>query len=206
VSFDAVFFDMGGVIVTGPFAGFTRYERAHGLPDDLLRTLNATNSDANAWACYERGEIGRDEFCRRYEAEASQRGYRIDAAAVLASMASERVEPMIELIWRLHGRFKLGLITNNLNPMDRHQSLISDVLSAFDAIIESSIEGVRKPDAAIYALACRRLSVEPAGAVFLDDLGVNLKPAKAMGMHTIKVTDPVAAATELAALLLSPDQ
>ena len=201
VLFDAVLFDMGGVLVTGPFTGFSRYELDNGLPADTIRTINATNADANAWARYERGEIDRDEFCRAYTGEAAALGFRVDAGAVLGCMKSERVAEMIELVGRLRGRFKLGMITNNLHPMNRADSLIADVLESFDVIVESSVEGVRKPDPAIYRRACERLGVAPGRCVFLDDLGVNLKPARAIGMTTIKVVDPVAAAGDLAALL-----
>jgi len=202
VLFDAVLFDMGGVLVTGPFAGFARYEREHDLPTDTIRSINSTNADVNGWARYERGEIGRDEFCRVYTLEAAALGFRVDAEAVLTCMKSEPVDEMIDLVERLHGRFKLGMITNNLHPMDRADSMIADVLGHFDVIVESSVEGVRKPDPAIYQRACERLAVTADRCVFLDDLGVNIKPARAMGMTTIKVIDPVAAAGELAALLL----
>jgi putative hydrolase of the HAD superfamily len=201
VLFDAILFDMGGVLVTGPFAGFARYEREHGLPVDTIRTINATNADVNGWARFERGEIDRDEFCRVYTLEAAELGFRVDPDAVLLCMKSEPVAEMIELVGRLQGRLKLGMITNNLHPMNRAGSMIADALSVFDVIVESSVEGVRKPDPAIYHLACERLAVTPDRCVFLDDLGVNLKPARAMGMTTMKVVDPVAAAADLAALL-----
>jgi putative hydrolase of the HAD superfamily len=201
VQFDAVLFDMGGVLVTGPFAGFARYEIEHSLPADTIRTINATNADSNGWARYERGEIDRDEFCRVYTLEAAALGFRVDADAVLMCMKSERVPEMIELMGRLQGRLKLGMITNNLHPMNRADSLIADLLDAFDVVVESSVEGVRKPDPAIYRLACERLAVTADRCVFLDDLGVNLKPARALGMTTIKVIDPAVAAGELATLL-----
>ena len=201
VRFDAVLFDMGGVLVTGPFSGFARYERDNRLPIDTIRTINATNPDTNGWARYERGEIDRAEFCRVYTLEAAALGFEVDADAVLTCMKSERVAEMIELVGRLRGRLKLGMITNNLQPMNRADSMLADVLDLFDAIVESSVEGVRKPDPAIYERACARLGVTADRCVFLDDLGVNLKPARAMGMTTIKVVDPVAAAVELAELL-----
>jgi putative hydrolase of the HAD superfamily len=203
VEFEAVLFDMGGVLVTGPFEGFARYERENRLPVDTIRTINATNPDANGWARYERGEIDRDEFCRVYTDEAASLGFVVDADAVLSCMKSERVTEMMDLVARLEGRIKLGMITNNLQPMKREESLLADVLELFDVIIESSVEGVRKPDPEIYERACARLGVSADRCVFLDDLGVNLKPARAMGMTTIKVIDPVAAAQELAAMLAS---
>jgi putative hydrolase of the HAD superfamily len=202
VGIEAVLFDMGGVLVTGPFEGFARYERENGLPVDAIRTINSTNPDTNSWARYERGEIDRAEFCAVYAAEAAALGFTVDAEAVLSCMKSERVAEMIDVVGRLHGRVKLALITNNLQPMKREESLLADVLEHFDVIVESSIEGVRKPDPAIYERTCERLGVPAPHCVFLDDLGVNLKPARAMGMTTIKVVDPVAAAHELASLVL----
>ena len=196
---------MGGVLVTGPFAGFARYERDNGLPVDTIRSINATNPDTNGWARYERGEIDRGEFCRVYTLEAAGLGFDVDAEAVLGCMKSERVVEMIELVGQLHGRLKMAMITNNLQPMNRADSMLADVFDLFDAIVESSVEGVRKPDPAIYERACRRLGVTADRCVFLDDLGVNLKPARAMGMTTIKVIDPVAAAVELAMLLDAAD-
>jgi len=62
-----------------------------------------------------------------------------------------------------------------------------DVLDLFDHVIESSKLGIRKPDPRIYEIMCETLSVDPARCVYLDDLGINLKPARAMGMATIKV-------------------
>ncbi len=198
---EAVLFDLGGVIVSSPFHGFAAYERRVGLAPDTIRRLNATDPDTNAWARYERGEIDRSEFVRRFEAEAAATGVTLDAEAVLASMRGERVEEMVAVIERLRHRVPLGLITNNLAPMDRAASSVADVLDWFTVIVESSVEGVRKPDPAIYRLACERLGASPERCVFLDDLGVNLKPARSLGMRTIKVVDPVVAAGELARLL-----
>ena len=70
-------------------------------------------------------------------------------------------------------------------------------MSLFDVVLESSKIGVRKPEPRIYELACEALEVEPADCVFLDDLGINLKPARAMGMTTIKVVEPGDALAEL---------
>lgn len=198
--FAAVLFDMGGVILTGPFAGFARYEHEAGLPPDTIRRINATNPDTNAWAHYERGAIDRVEFGRRFEAEALALGYRVDAEAVLASMGGTPVHEMMALIPLLAERYKLAMITNNLHPIDWSASAIASVIPAFTAIVESSVVGLRKPDTAIYELACARLEVPADRCIFLDDLGINLKPARALGMTTIKVIDPVVAAAELAAL------
>jgi putative hydrolase of the HAD superfamily len=71
------------------------------------------------------------------------------------------------------------------------------VAGLFEFVLESSKVGVRKPEPAIYLMACERLGVRPEETVFLDDLGINLKPARALGMATIKVDDPDRALAEL---------
>jgi putative hydrolase of the HAD superfamily len=194
----ATLWDFGGVVVTGPFEAFSFYERAHGLPDGFIRSVNATNPDTNAWAGLERGEIDRDEFVRRFEAEARAAGATVDAAAVLGLLAGQLRPTMVEALRRCHERLRTALVTNNF-VTENPRTELAAVLALFDVVVESSRTGLRKPDPAIYQLACRRLGVEPPEVVFLDDLGVNLKPARQMGMTTIKVVDPDAALAELEA-------
>jgi putative hydrolase of the HAD superfamily len=197
----AALFDFGGVITTSPFDAFARYERARGLPDDFIRTLNATNPDQNAWAHLERNHIDMDVFCDRYEAEARTAGHEIDAREVLASLAGEFRPAVVEAIKRCRAKITTGCITNNVAPMSEREGWAGQVTldELFDVVIESSKVGFRKPDPKIYELACDAMGVEPAEVVFLDDLGVNLKPAAAMGMTTIKVVDPDVALAELEA-------
>ena len=198
---EAVLFDMGGVIVSGPWEGFVAYERANGLPEGLIRRINSTDPDSNAWAQMERGEIGLEEFAVAFEAEAAALGYRVDGMAVLNGLGGEMLPSMVEAVRRCSERLKTGLLTNNYAPMEASErsAEIAEVLGCFDVVIESSVVGVRKPDPAFYAMACEALEVEPSGCVFLDDLGVNLKPARAMGMTTIKVVEPEEALAELEA-------
>jgi putative hydrolase of the HAD superfamily len=198
----AVIFDFGGVILTSPFEAFARYERANGLPDGFLRRLNATDPDTNAWARLERNEVDWAGFADLYEAEARAAGHEIDGRAVLALLAGEVRPVMVEALRRCHDRLKTALLTNNfVVPGARGEALpegaMEGLADLFDVVIESSKVGVRKPDTAIYELVCRELGIEPSEAVFLDDLGGNLKPARAMGMTTIKVDDPDGALAEL---------
>jgi putative hydrolase of the HAD superfamily len=194
----AVLFDLGGVVFDSPLDGFTRYEVEVGLPRDFIRTLNATNSDTNAWARFERGELDVDAFCEAFEAEASAAGHRVDARRVLESLKGAVRPVMVEALQRLHdAEFKLAAVTNNVAPMARTEPEEFALLDVFDAVIESSVAGVRKPEPAFYQLALDALGVEPQECVYLDDLGVNLKPARAMGMTTIKVHDPHSALAEL---------
>jgi putative hydrolase of the HAD superfamily len=199
----AVIFDFGGVILTSPFEAFAHYEADNGLPDGFIRGLNATNPDTNAWARLERSEVDLAGFAELFEAEALAAGHRVDGRTILSLLGGELRPEMVEALRRCHDRLKTALLTNNFVAVDpdrdgsRPAGPMGEVLGHFDVIVESSRTGLRKPDPEIYRLVCDELSVEPDEAVFLDDLGVNLKPARAMGMTTIKVTDPDAAIADL---------
>jgi putative hydrolase of the HAD superfamily len=201
----AALFDFGGVISTSPFEAFTRYEVENGLPENFLRGLNSTNPDTNAWARHERNELTFDKFCDAYEAEARTAGHRIDAREVIGCLSGDIRPEMVEAIQRCHERLRTGLITNNMSPMGQgDDSAVSFIHELFDVIIESSIVGVRKPDQRIYEITCEQLGVRADEIVFLDDLGVNLKPAAQMGMTTIKVVDADKAIAELSAVVGFP--
>jgi putative hydrolase of the HAD superfamily len=204
----AALFDFGGVISTSPFEAFTRYEVEHGLPADFVRGLNATNPDTNAWARHERNELTFDEFCDAYEEEARLAGHAIDAREVIGCLAGDLRPEMLQAIRRCHERLRTGLITNNMASLtegdEGNDTMLTVVDGLFDVIIESSKAGVRKPDPRIYEMACEELGVPPSAIVFLDDLGVNLKPAAAMGMTTIKVVDADKAIAELEAAVGFP--
>lgn len=197
----AVLFDFGGVILSSPFEAFAAYERDHGLPPDFIRTLNATNPDRNAWAQLERSTVTFDEFCDLFEAEARAAGHEIDARDVVALLRGQLRPEMVEAVRRCQQKLKTGLLTNNFSPQGERGEHGEDVMSLFDVVVESSKVGVRKPDPRFYEIACDLLEISPEQAVFLDDLGVNLKPAREMGMTTIKVVDPDEALRELATVL-----
>lgn len=196
VSIAAVLFDFGGVITTSPFEAFTRYESEHGLPPDFLRRVNATDPDANAWARLERNQIDLAGFDVAFGEESERLGHRVRGSDVLGLLSGDLRPDVVRAVEVISNRLKTGLLTNNVVGMDP-SGAIADVISHFDVVIESSVVGVRKPDPAFYELACERLAIEPSEAVFLDDLGINLKPARALGMQTIKVTDPTIALSEL---------
>jgi putative hydrolase of the HAD superfamily len=197
----AVLFDIGGVLVASPFTGFAAYEASIGLPAGSIRRLNATNPDHNAWSHYERGAMSLDAFCHAFEAEAAALGLSLDARSVLASMRGGVIPAMVAALERVHATHRTALLTNNLAPMDRSSDLARALLPHVDAVIESAVVGARKPEPAFYLMACEALGVEPADCVFLDDLGVNCKAARQLGMRTIKVVDPEAALDELEAIL-----
>lgn len=203
MSVKAVLWDFGGVILSSPFEAFAHYERANGLPDGFLRKVNSLNHHDNAWAKLERNEVGFEQFCSLFEAEALELGHKVDAAAVVALLRGDVRPEMVEAVRRCKERCKTALITNNFVSPEGGVGL-DEVLRLFDVIIESSKAGVRKPDPRVYRMACDALEVEPHEAVFLDDLGINLKPAREMGMHTIKVVDPADALAQLEAVVGFP--
>lgn len=196
----AVLFDFGGVILTSPFDGFADYERRAGLPEGTIRSLNATNADGNAWARLERSEVGIDEFVQLFEREAQAAGYELSGAEVIECLRGEVRPEMVLAVRRLKSHFAIGLLTNNFltgSPDWSAGGSFHELVDLFDVVVESSRVGVRKPERRFYELALEELDIAADEAVFLDDLGVNLKPARAMGMTTIKVGDPAVALAEL---------
>lgn len=205
----AAFFDFGGVILSSPFEAFNSFEDRNGLPRDFIRTINATNPDANAWAHFERNDVPFDEFCDLFEAEAQALGQELSAREVMPLLAGQIRPEMVKALRRCGERFKTACLTNNVVgfndfPERSRATGRDEVLALFDAIIESSKVGCRKPDPRFYEIACETLGIQPNEAVFLDDLGVNLKPAKELGMRTIKVTEPSLALAELEAIVGFP--
>jgi putative hydrolase of the HAD superfamily len=210
----AALFDFGGVILSSPFDAFAAYEREHGLPDGFIRRLNATNPDDNAWARLERSEVDLSGFADLFEAEARAAGHELDGRAVISLLGGSVRPQMVEALRRCKERVLTAMLTNNFvtgarpdapggDPTGR-SAQIAEVMGLFDVIVESSQVGVRKPDPRFYEIACERLGIEPSEAVFLDDLGINLKPARAMGMTTIKVVDPDEAIAELESVVGFP--
>ena len=198
----AAFFDFGGVILSSPFEAFNGFEDRNGLPRDFIRTINATDPDTNAWARFERSEVAFDEFCDLFEAECREAGFEVAARELMPVLAGEIRPAMVEAVRRCREQMVTACLTNNWVSFDDFPEHAraggrDDTLDLFHHVIESSKVGVRKPDPRFYELACELCQVEPAEVVFLDDLGVNLKPAAAMGMTTIKVIDPDAALSQL---------
>ena len=208
----AVLWDFGGVILTSPFEAFRRYEREAGLPEDFIRGLNARNADANAWAKMERSEVSLDEFVALFESEALARGHKLDGWRVLQALSGDIRPQMVEALRRCKAAFRVACITNNMKHgegpgMARSAdkaAAVAEIMTLFEYVVESSKLGWRKPDPRIYRHACELLGVAPERCIYLDDLGVNLKPARAMGMRTIKVGDPDTAIAELEAMVGIP--
>ena len=201
----AVLWDFGGVITTSPFEAFNRYEAERGLPRDLIRTVNATNPDHNAWALFERAEISAEDFDRLFLEESTALGHPVRGADVLPLLSGDVRPAMVDALRACKGRFKVGCITNNVRTGEgagmsasaEKATAVRAVMDLFDAVIESSKAGVRKPDPLIYRMMCEELGVAPADCIYLDDLGVNCKPAAALGMTAIKVVSEAQALADL---------
>jgi len=205
----AVLWDFGGVILSSPFEAFRSYEKEIGLPEDFIRGLNACNPDENAWAKMERNEVSLAGFVTLFEAEARAAGHEIDGWRVLRSISGDIRPRMVEALRRCKAHFRVACITNNMKAGEgpgmarspAKAAAVAEVLSLFEHVFESSKLGWRKPDPRIYSHACERLGVAPETCIYLDDLGINLKPARALGMRTIKVGDPDTAISELESLV-----
>ncbi|HEX5380549.1 MAG TPA: HAD-IA family hydrolase [Phenylobacterium sp.] len=194
---EAVIWDFGGVFTSSPFEAFNRYEAENGLPKDLIRKVNSTNPDHNAWALFERNEINTAGFDQLFLEESTSLGHPVPGREVLPLLSGSLRPRMVAALKACKEQFKVGCITNNVvsehspgqDAGQRMAGAMGQVMPLFDAIIESSKAGVRKPDPRIYLMMCDLLDVRPEACVYLDDLGINCKPAAGLGMRAIKVVN-----------------
>ena len=202
--------DFGGVILTSPFEAFNRLEARIGVPADTIRRINATDPDRNAWARFERSDISAAEFDEAFALEAARLGHSIRGADVLMVLKGDVRPEMVRALDLVKAAgFTTACLTNNMvggdgrteRPTNDREAEIDLIMERFDAIVESSKVGVRKPEVRFYEIACEMLSVSPHECVFLDDLGINLKPAANMGMRTIKVISAEQAIDDLESIL-----
>jgi len=204
---EAVIWDFGGVFTSSPFEAFNRFEAENALPKDLIRRINATNHHANAWALFERNEVDTDRFDQLFLEESTALGHPVQGRDVLPLLSGAVRPRMVAALKTCKQHFKVGCITNNVVSMhspgqdeiQRAAGAMGQIMPLFDAIIESSKAGVRKPDPKIYLMMCDLLAVKPQACVYLDDLGINCKPAAELGMKAIKVVDVDQTLMELAA-------
>lgn len=194
-TFRAVIFDFGGVFTTSPIENFAVFERAHGLRERFLGDVIKANHHENSFARYERAEISLAEFDRAFAEETRAAGFEV-SGRTLVSLLDVALKPemarALEAV--VDAGYKTGCITNNMPeaepvPLARGAdgAEVTRIFALFDHVIQSSKAGVRKPEPRIYEMMCEALAVAPRECAFLDDLGINLKPAAAMGMTTIKV-------------------
>ena len=206
----AIIWDFGGVITSSPFEAFNKYEKHNNLPSDFLRKVNSTNPDDNAWAKLERSEVNLDEFDLLFEKESKTLGYAIKGKEVIALLQGQVRPEMLNALQRIKGNLIQACLTNNIQSLKEEafdEGNVSvagkhdEIMGLFDFVIESSKVNLRKPDPAFYKMACEKAKIEPSEAVFLDDLGINLKPARILGMETIKVINSKDALNELQKLV-----
>ena len=206
----AVFWDFGGVITSSPFEAFNKFEIENNLPSDFLRQVNSTNPNDNAWAKLERSEVNLEEFDLLFEEESNNLGHAVKGKEVIALLQGQIRPEMIKALQTIRGNLIQACLTNNIRSLKEEAFEEGNVsvsgkhdviMDLFDFVIESSKVNLRKPDPAFYKIACEKASIEPSEAVFLDDLGINLKPAKNLGMKTIKVINSTDALQELQKLI-----
>ena len=209
MAIEAILWDFGGVITSSPFEAFTRYEEKLGLPKDFIRGINATDPDTNAWAQFESSTVSLEEFDQLFLAESTEAGHPVPGTEVVKLLAGDVRPRMVEVLKRCKRDYKISCLTNNVRSgegagMSRspeNAAQVSAAMSLFDHVLQSSKEGMRKPQPEFYLLACERMEVEPSSVIYLDDLGINLKPARQLGMTTIKVLSEEQAITDLSAVL-----
>ncbi len=207
-AFDAILWDFGGVLTTSPFEAFNRYEHERGIPLDFIRRINATNPDDNAWARFESSRIGLDDFDGAFLEESTAAGHPIPGRDVLALLSGDVRPRMVAALNQFKGHLRNACLTNNVKvgtgpgmaTDSARAERVAEVMTLFDLVVESSVEGVRKPQPQAYELVIQRLGVDPSRMLFLDDLGINLKPAAKMGMTTVKVLNEEQALADLARL------
>ncbi len=205
----AVIWDFGGVLTSSPFESFTQFETQNNLPKDFIRTVNSNNPDTNAWALFEQARIDEPTFDDLFAQESAALGHRVLGREVLALLSGDLRVGAISALTAISKDYKTGCITNNVPTGEgpgmagtpTKAQAVAKVMTVFDHVLESSKIGIRKPDPRIYALMCEALMVDPAACVYLDDLGINLKPARQMGMTTIKVTTEVQLLADLGSIL-----
>ena len=203
MKYKAIIWDFGGVITSSPFEAFNEFEEVNGLPKDIIRTINSENPDTNAWAQFESNSITIDQFNDLFLKEAKAKGFDIKGRDIIKLLKGSIRENMVSFLRELKSDFKLGCITNNVksSSQENTDNETEEVMSIFDHVIESSIVGIRKPNPEIYMMSCDALNVSPDQCIYLDDLGINLKPARELGMTTIKVIQPEDAIQEVRNLL-----
>ncbi len=206
--FSSIFWDFGGVITSSPFEAFNLFEKENNVPLDFIRKVNSTNPFNNAWAQLEESKISLKEFDLLFAKESKQLGREILGREVL-SLLQGTIRPRIVAAIKKFKElgFLQACLTNNFDSGDRDISALDDknderlkIMDLFDFVIESKEVGVRKPSDEFYELALTITKAIPEKTIFLDDLGINLKPAKLLKISTIKVVSEQQALDELSDL------
>jgi putative hydrolase of the HAD superfamily len=204
MTYRAVLFDLGGVVVGSPLHAIAAYEEELGIPAGSVNRVVVGTGPEGAWSRLERGELTLEPFYEAFDHECAAAGCGLSARTLMERVAGATAPrpAMLEAIARIRAQGLIaGAITNNWVA---EEGSAGSLRHLFDLVVESAIEGMRKPDPRIFNIACERLRIQPSDAVFLDDIGANLKTARSLGMTTIKVVEPDAALAELEGLLGFP--
>jgi len=211
MSIKAIFWDFGGVITSSPFDSFNNYESNNNLPKNFIRSVNSQNQKNNAWARLEKDIISIEEFNNEFYEESEELGHAIQGKDVLSLLKGNLRPEMIKALRKIQGKLIQACLTNNIQSLNKElgeeenisisQSQDSQIMGLFDFVVESSKINIRKPEIGFYEFACKKAQVRPEEVIFLDDLGINLKPARDLGMKTIKVLGSKDALEELQSFL-----
>jgi putative hydrolase of the HAD superfamily len=208
----AVFFDFGGVFINSPFAAAAQAARDRGIPEEELLELIFGPYDLDGdhpWHRLERGEVSFADASAAIAELARASGHHgVDPMEVLMALATDRGvrDFMVDLVRDLRAQgIATSIITNNLAEFGEAWRAMIPVDELFDDIVDSCEVGMRKPDPAIYRLACERLGVTPEASLFIDDHQGNVAGARSVGMGAVwcglSVDSTRAAARELLALI-----
>ncbi len=209
MSFKAILWDFGGVITSSPFESFSHYETKNSLPKDFIRGINSTNPDSNAWAKFESSQVTLEEFDGLFLKESTAAGHPLPGIEIIKLLSGDVRPRMVEVLKRCKQDYKISCLTNNvragkgpgMSRSAKSAAEVAETMALFDHVLQSSKEGMRKPQPEFYLLACERMEVEPSEVIYLDDLGINLKPARQLGMTTIKVISEKQAIEDLSIVL-----
>lgn len=189
-----VIFDLGGVVLNSPFEAIAEYERVQKLDGNAINLIIGASGEHGAFARLERGEITVEQFALPFQQDCVLAGFAHDAVdgshlinQIIASCTPRPLMLHTLQLLRNEPMVRTAALTNNfIAERGAFVDAAKQVHPLFDVVVESAVEHIRKPDPAIYKLTCERLEIEPVNCIFLDDIGRNLKPARAMGMRTIK--------------------
>lgn len=203
MAYRAVLFDIGGVLTVSPVTRIINYCHDNAIPDETRFAI--FGPEDGPWSCFERSELDRDGFAAAFDEHVNGCGTAATGASFM-QWFFKGFEPrpeMLAVVEALRPNYKMAAITNNVARDEPSQKRTSglDAHSLFEVVVESAMVGARKPEPRIFQIACDLLGVAPEDAVFLDDLGANLKGARALGMRTIKVDHTTSAIDELEAVL-----
>jgi putative hydrolase of the HAD superfamily len=194
----AAVFDLGGVFLAGGVEAVASFGERHGVPSDAWTTIRRElfDHETGLWCDVERGTCTFDDFVVRLRARTAEHGVTLSAQDARNFMQNtgesgrERLRPeIVDAAARLHARMPTALLTNNIREWRDEWRTLIDVDALFDVVIDSCEVGARKPEPAIYEVTRDRLGLPHDALFFLDDIGANLKIARAFGWQTLRYDD-----------------